>query len=149
MSDVNVLLLTLTSLAMAQMTTFLAALYRKYTTEPRDGFDIVSPGITSRFEVFYDESCSGVRVRYSIPEPITGLCAYYNSRNINAKLYSSPSDIRGREPSWLIITSRAQVGRRTKHMRRGLTPGLMIAAVDIPPGYKSLLAISYSFLAHA
>ncbi|CAG8240328.1 unnamed protein product [Penicillium nalgiovense] len=136
-------------LAMAQMTTFLAALYRKYTTEPRDGFDIVSPGITSRFEVFYDESCSGVRVRYSIPEPITGLCAYYNLRNINAKLYSSPSDIRGREPSWLIITSRAQVGRRTKHMRRGLTPGLMIAAVDIPPGYKSLLAISYSFLAHA
>jgi hypothetical protein len=76
--DVNVLLLTLTSLAMAEMTTLLAALYRKYTTEPRDGFDIVSPGITSRFEVFFDESCSGVRVCNSIPESITGLCAYYN-----------------------------------------------------------------------
>lgn len=47
---------------MAEMTTFLAALYRKYTTVPRDGFDVVSPGITSRFEVFYDESCSGIRV---------------------------------------------------------------------------------------
>ena len=61
--DINAFLLTLTSLAMAEMTTFLAALYRKYTTEPRDNFDIVSPGITSRFEVFYDETCSGVRVR--------------------------------------------------------------------------------------
>ncbi|KNG87164.1 benzoate 4-monooxygenase cytochrome P450 [Aspergillus nomiae NRRL 13137] len=48
-------------LAMAEMTTFVAALYRKYTTETRAEFDKISPGITSRFEVFYDEGCSGVR----------------------------------------------------------------------------------------
>ncbi|RAQ41595.1 benzoate 4-monooxygenase cytochrome P450 [Aspergillus flavus] len=48
-------------LAMAEMTTFVAALYRKYTTEPRGGFCTISPGITSRFEVFYDEGCSDMR----------------------------------------------------------------------------------------
>lgn len=47
---------------MAEMTTFVAALYRKYTTEPRGGFGTISPGITSRFEVFYDEGCSDMRV---------------------------------------------------------------------------------------
>lgn len=47
---------------MAEMTTLLAAIYRKYTTEPRDDFGVVSPGITSRFEVFYDEKCSSMRV---------------------------------------------------------------------------------------
>lgn len=59
----TVRLLTFYSLAMAEMTTFLAALYRKYTTEPKGGFDVLSPGITSRFEVFYDEGCIGMRVR--------------------------------------------------------------------------------------
>ncbi|KAJ5836014.1 cytochrome P450, partial [Penicillium robsamsonii] len=48
-------------LAMAEMTTLLAALYRKYTTQIINDFDVISPGITSRFEVFYDEDCSGVR----------------------------------------------------------------------------------------
>lgn len=61
---------------MAEMTTFLAALYRKYTTEPGDNFDVVSPGITSRFEVFYDEGCSGMRV--SSTQAYNRLYAYYN-----------------------------------------------------------------------
>lgn len=56
-------LLTADSLAMAEMTTLVAALYRTYTTTTREGFDKISPGITGRYEVFYDESCSGVRVR--------------------------------------------------------------------------------------
>ncbi|KAJ9133378.1 putative Benzoate 4-monooxygenase cytochrome P450 [Pleurostoma richardsiae] len=43
-------------LAMAEMTTLLAALYRKYTTNGQDRQKGVSPGITSRFEVFYDET---------------------------------------------------------------------------------------------
>ena len=47
---------------MAEMTTLLAALYREYTTEPKDDFGVVSPAISSRFEVFYDEGCSGMRV---------------------------------------------------------------------------------------
>ena len=55
-------LLSLRSLAMAEMTTLLAALYREYTTEPKGDFGDVSPAITSRFEVFYDEGSTGVRV---------------------------------------------------------------------------------------
>ncbi|KAH8659948.1 cytochrome P450 [Xylariales sp. PMI_506] len=43
-------------LAMAEMTTLLSAIYRKYTTELQDRQVKVSPGITSRFEVFGDET---------------------------------------------------------------------------------------------
>ncbi|OKL56728.1 hypothetical protein UA08_07860 [Talaromyces atroroseus] len=43
-------------LAMAEMTTLLAAIYRRYTTSECKRQRGVSPGITSRFEVFYDES---------------------------------------------------------------------------------------------
>lgn len=49
---------------MAEMSTLLATLYRRYTTDPRGDFDAVSPGITSRFEVFFDERCSGMRVGF-------------------------------------------------------------------------------------
>ncbi|WYZ44946.1 hypothetical protein EsH8_VIII_000262 [Colletotrichum jinshuiense] len=48
-------------LAMAEMTTLLAALYLKYTTSEQDRQKNVSPGITSRFEVFFDETCPTVR----------------------------------------------------------------------------------------
>lgn len=44
------------SLAMAEMTTLLAAIYRTYTTSVYDRQKEISPGITSRFEVFYDET---------------------------------------------------------------------------------------------
>lgn len=50
------------SLAMAEMTTLMAMLYRKYTTVTKGDFNVVSPGVTARYEVFYDEGCSGVRV---------------------------------------------------------------------------------------
>ncbi|KAH8594844.1 putative benzoate 4-monooxygenase cytochrome P450 [Bisporella sp. PMI_857] len=43
-------------LAMAEMTTLTAAIYRKYTTSVKKGMETTSPGITSRFEVFYDVS---------------------------------------------------------------------------------------------
>ncbi|KAJ9316256.1 hypothetical protein DTO271D3_3525 [Paecilomyces variotii] len=42
-------------LAMAEMTTLLGAVYRNYKTSIKQGFEGVSPGITSRFEVFYDD----------------------------------------------------------------------------------------------
>jgi hypothetical protein len=51
---------------MAEMTTLVAALYRKYTTKVKKDFDVISPGITSRYEIFYDESCSGVRVSLKV-----------------------------------------------------------------------------------
>lgn len=41
---------------MAEMTTLLAAIYRRYTTIGYDRQKGISPGITSRFEVFYDEN---------------------------------------------------------------------------------------------
>jgi len=38
------------------MTTLISAIYRRYSSKVRPGTEDVSPGITSRFEVFYDES---------------------------------------------------------------------------------------------
>lgn len=51
---------------MAEMTTLLAALYLKYTTSEQDRQKNVSPGITSRFEVFSDETFATVRVSYEM-----------------------------------------------------------------------------------
>ncbi|EAW11077.1 cytochrome P450 [Aspergillus clavatus NRRL 1] len=42
-------------LAMAEMTTLLASVYRTYKTEITPGFEGVSPGVTARYEVFSDE----------------------------------------------------------------------------------------------
>ncbi|KAI0485041.1 cytochrome P450 [Xylariaceae sp. FL0804] len=47
-------------LAMAEMTTLMAALYRRYRTRLQPRQEGVSPGITSRFEVFHDETFSRV-----------------------------------------------------------------------------------------
>ena len=55
------------SLAMAEMTTLVAAIYRKYRTTTKGDFDVVSPGITGRYEVFYDETCRGMRVGLLVP----------------------------------------------------------------------------------
>ncbi|KAG4444014.1 hypothetical protein IFR05_000474 [Cadophora sp. M221] len=43
-------------LAMAEMTTLTAAIYRTYRTTVKAGTENTSPGITSRFEVFCDET---------------------------------------------------------------------------------------------
>lgn len=51
---------------MAEMTTLLSAIYRKYTTTTRGGFDNISPAITGRYEIFYEESCKGLRVRSTV-----------------------------------------------------------------------------------
>ncbi|KAI3116590.1 hypothetical protein CBS147333_214 [Penicillium roqueforti] len=42
-------------LAMAEMTTLAATIYRKYSTTIAPGFEDITPGITARFEVFYDD----------------------------------------------------------------------------------------------
>jgi len=41
---------------MAEMTTLTAAIYRTYRTTVKAGTEHTSPGITSRFEVFCDET---------------------------------------------------------------------------------------------
>ncbi|KAL5352502.1 hypothetical protein ACLOAV_002450 [Pseudogymnoascus australis] len=48
-------------LAMAEMTTLLASIYRKYETEIAPEFQESSPGVTARYEVFSDEHFSEVK----------------------------------------------------------------------------------------
>ena len=47
---------------MAEMTALATALYRKYTTELGEGSEQATPGVTSRFEVFYDDTFENVAV---------------------------------------------------------------------------------------
>lgn len=44
------------------MTTLTSAIYRRYQTCPAPGYEDVTPGITSRFEVFYDDQVPEMRV---------------------------------------------------------------------------------------
>jgi hypothetical protein len=53
------------SLAMAEMTTLVAAVYRKYRTRVRKGTEDMSPGITSRFEIFHDETKARMKVSFA------------------------------------------------------------------------------------
>lgn len=55
------------SLAMAEMTTLLAAVYREYATSLQERQKGVSPGITSRYEVFYDATFEKMEVSGWIP----------------------------------------------------------------------------------
>lgn len=50
------------SLAMAEMTTLVTAIYRKYSTGLKIGFEEAAPGVTSRFEVFSDDTYDKVAV---------------------------------------------------------------------------------------
>lgn len=50
------------SLAMAEMTTLTAAIYREYDTKVKAGTEDTSPGITSRFEIFRDETKPKMKV---------------------------------------------------------------------------------------
>ena len=51
-------------LGMAEMTALVPAIYRKYSTRIKPGFEGISPGITSRFEVFYDETFERMEVSW-------------------------------------------------------------------------------------
>jgi hypothetical protein len=50
------------SLAMAELTTLTAAIYRTYHTFLEPDMDGTGPGITSRFEVFHDITIQNVKV---------------------------------------------------------------------------------------
>jgi hypothetical protein len=60
------LFLTLLSLAMAEMTTLTAAIYRQFQTSIAPGFENTSPAITARVETFYDERFPKVKVRLAL-----------------------------------------------------------------------------------
>jgi hypothetical protein len=47
---------------MAEMTTLVSAVYRKYSTSIKSDFRDVAPGVTSRFEVFHDDTLEKVSV---------------------------------------------------------------------------------------
>jgi hypothetical protein len=47
---------------MAEMTTLVAAVYRKYSTSVKSGHEDIAPGVTSRFEVFHDDTFDRVSV---------------------------------------------------------------------------------------
>lgn len=53
-------------LAMAEMVALVPAIYRRYETNLLEGHENVSPGITSRFEVFCDESLPKMEVRVPV-----------------------------------------------------------------------------------
>lgn len=50
------------SLAMAEMTALTAAIYRTFETSIAPGFEMATPGITARFELFYDVRFAKVMV---------------------------------------------------------------------------------------
>lgn len=50
------------SLAMAEMTTLVTTIYQRYSTSIKMGCEDVTPGITSRFEVFHDDMLEKVAV---------------------------------------------------------------------------------------
>jgi len=48
-------------LALAEISCLVAAVYQKYQTKVRKGEETVTPGITSRFECFFDETMPEMR----------------------------------------------------------------------------------------
>ena len=48
---------------MAEMTALVTAVYQEYSTAIAPGFENKSPAITSRFELFYDETLPKIAVR--------------------------------------------------------------------------------------
>ena len=55
------LLFLLNSLAMAEMA-LVPSIYRSYSTRIKPGFEHFAPGITSRFEVFTDDTFAQMKV---------------------------------------------------------------------------------------
>jgi hypothetical protein len=51
---------------MAEMTALVTAVYREYSTSIAPGFENKSPAITSRFELFYDETVPEIAVSQRI-----------------------------------------------------------------------------------
>jgi hypothetical protein len=56
---------------MAEMTALVTAVYREYSTSISPGFENKSPAITSRFELFYDETVPKIAVGCSNPSSRT------------------------------------------------------------------------------
>lgn len=51
---------------MAEMTTLVATIYRKYHTSIGAGFENTTPAITARVEIFHEERFRAVKVRFTL-----------------------------------------------------------------------------------
>ena len=60
-------------LALAEMA-LVPAIYRRYSTRIQPGFEGITPGITSRFEVFYDESFGKMEVIWPCGSAVQPRC---------------------------------------------------------------------------
>ena len=80
-------MLMLSRLAMAEMTTLVASIYRDYRTTTKGVFDAASPGNTALYEVFYEECCSGMRVSTTFPSYWVIMLTFL--RNMSTNLSSS------------------------------------------------------------
>ena len=58
---------------MAEMTALVTAIYREYSTSIAPGFENKSPAITSRFELFYDETVPEIAVSRGILVLFSGI----------------------------------------------------------------------------
>jgi len=68
---------------MVEMTTLVAAIYRKYRTITSGDYEIVSPAVTARYEVFYDEKCYKMRVCLLALDS-SGMLTHSGNRSMNA-----------------------------------------------------------------
>lgn len=73
------------SLAMAEMTTLLAAIYKRYSTSEYKRQRGSGPVITSRFEVFYDETLpkAEVSTQFGLNMDLSRTNSLSHPRNIN------------------------------------------------------------------
>ena len=67
------------SLAMAEMMTLVAAVYRRYHTFIGEGFEDTTPAITARVEIFCEERFRAVRVSL-LPSTTLGCLLLANRR---------------------------------------------------------------------
>lgn len=72
------------SLAMAEMTTLVAAIYRRYHTSIGESFEDTTPAITARVEIFCEERFRAMRVSSLRITSMTFSCSFPANRRIHA-----------------------------------------------------------------
>jgi hypothetical protein len=100
---------------MAEMTTLTAAIYKAYRTRVRAGTENTSPGITSRFELFYDELMPHMKVWKALCYLPYGLLMRFliRSMNVGSILRSSSW---GRSKGFQLLDELAHKGLNIIHL---------------------------------
>lgn len=119
---------------MAEMTALVAAVYREYNTCIAPGFDDKSPAITSRFELFYDEtlpqiavSATGARIDVQNAEKFPGTHMHdqvHKSLSVLIfRLSQGLQESRGSVSSLPVVANR-QARNQSQHRYRGSMPSI-------------------------